>query len=156
MSLYNEKIIYGEDIGITIATMFDAKRMVLLDYYGYHYIMHGTSITHKINPKTVESFVNSCANVKDIFTSKHYCEEHIADEMQRRLLIHIDWLLNVDVKDKEKKSYLRKMRNTEYAKEALRASSANLDRNNKIKKYFFGKRLFSCLCLLKRMYDRRK
>ncbi len=105
----------GEDVGIALATLFDAKKIVLVPTIGYHYVWRGTSLLHGFSETEIENYTKLCANIEKICKCKGY-ENLLHREFAAQMTLVISKILSSNLSAQDKISYLKQFRENEYVK----------------------------------------
>lgn len=113
LQLYDERIGFGDDMGITLATFFDAQKVIIIDYFGYHYIIRKNSLTHRFSEKYLNDLELLCRNIKIIAETKGYSEKFVINETTRQVLKITGFILFSDDKKSDKIQYLKNLRKLE-------------------------------------------
>lgn len=149
---FDEKIGFGDDIGITFTCFCDCDRVVLIDYYGYHYVMHGESITHKVSKKLIDDIVRVIENIETICTTKNYSTESMHQEQYRQLIAGLGLILTSCESPAAKRRLLSELRNNCSVKLLLRTKNISENETLRIRiliKLFFIKQYTAMITIIK-------
>ena len=150
---FDENIGFGDDVGITFACFCDCERVMLIDYYGYHYVTHGESITHKVSAKLTEDIIRLIKNIETICIAKKYSIESMHYEQYRQLIAGISLILTSDECMAVKRKLLKILRNDCVVKRLLRTKKMNKTETLKIRilMKLFVIRQYSTMVLFKKV-----
>ena len=147
----DEKIVVGDDIGISLATLFDSERIVIVDSYGYHYVQRGNSIMHSVSFKDISNYDRLCRNIQPICSQKGYTE-NIEREYATQLATVVSKITLAQGKRKDKINGLKELRASEYAKIALKKSNyGNLSKNRRLLLKLFKFKMYGTMLMLARI-----
>ena len=113
LELYDKRIAFGDDMGITLATFFDAKKVIITDYFGYHYVIRNNSLTHKFSEKYLNDLELLYKNITTIAETKGYSEKYVINEITRQVFKITGFILFSDDSKSDKIQYLKKLRKLE-------------------------------------------
>lgn len=151
LSFVDEKITVGEDVGITLATLFDAQKIVIIDSFGYHYVQRRNSIMNSASgnstSKVVSNYEQLCKNIETVCFSKGVVK-NIEMEYASQLAVTISKIVRSKNEKMTKLNGLKMLRGSEYAKKALKGSFANLPFRQRIALRLFYAKLYSVLLLI--------
>lgn len=128
----------GEDIGIALATLYDADKIALVETTSYHYVQRTTSIMHTISGNDILNYQCLCANLEKICQTKGY-GDYIYREFTTQMLVTINSICTSCIDRRTKRKLLRDLRCVDYVEQLYRKKE-------------FGDRSFSvmlCIFLFK-------
>lgn len=115
LHLVDLNIKVGEDIGIALATLFDAKSIVLVSTTGYHYVWRESSLLHKFSDTEIDNYTRLCKNIEMISNGKGY-DSYLHREFAAQMTLVISKILGADLMCAEKLDYLKRFRENEFVK----------------------------------------
>lgn len=147
-----EKIRVGEDVGIALSTLFDAKKIAVIDNFGYHYVQRNNSLMHSFSDAEIENFDSLCDNIDLICREKGYTNNYHR-EFSTQLAILLNRLLKSNLKTSMK---LEKLRQIRYCKNAVIALQKqdnfnNLSKKRKVILILFKRRLYRTILMLSKL-----
>lgn len=147
----DERIRVGEDMGIALATLFDAKKVVIVNTYGYHYLQRGNSMMRTITDKEISNYEFLCDNIYQISAEKGYTE-NICREFTTQMITVLWKIMRANMRKKEKIDLMKKLRKTANAKRVYKERNfGKRSSKGRILLWLFGKSLFRSLALLSSM-----
>lgn len=156
LPLYDTRISLGDDMGITMASFYDANKVVIMNnYYGYKYRINNNSITHRFSRNLIVNYGYLCENIREISKSKGYYDESIEDEMYRQLKVLVGMILFSDESNNIKKEYLKELRADDMVIHTLKRKNNIIEsKAHKIMMRLFKKKMYNILLLLVRVKKR--
>lgn len=115
LNLVDLNIKVGEDVGIALATIFDAQRMVLVPTIGYHYVWRESSLLHKFSDAEIDNYTRLCKNIEMISNSKGY-NTYLQREFAAQMTLVISKILRAELTFVEKLDYLKRFRENRFVK----------------------------------------
>lgn len=150
--LYDERLSLGDDIAITLASIYDSKSLLLMDYYGYHYLNRKSSITHSFNVNLINNLTYLFDNITNVNKVKGYGNNFNIDaQLSRQVVTILGRILKSDNSNKEKKAFFKILKKNNYVKDFNYLRSNLLtSKKTKILLILFKLNMFSVLCFISR------
>ncbi len=115
LSLLDTRIRKGEDIGIALATLFDANKIAIVNTVGYHYVQRETSIMNTMSKDEINNFDRLCTNINNICDNKGYTG-FLSREYTTQMLVLLQKICRSNMGRANKKFLLKKLRNNKWIK----------------------------------------
>lgn len=150
LTYFDERIGFGDDIGITYATFCDAKQVKLIEYYGYHYVLHESSITHKLSKRLLADTANLLRNLNTLATEKKYSSDSVYKEQYKQLMAVVSFVISSKEKAEIKKDYLSDIRRLDEVNTLITAKKISKDVMLKIRvlAFLFKYKLFAVMVII--------
>ncbi|MBR4004181.1 MAG: glycosyltransferase family 2 protein [Clostridia bacterium] len=148
----DEKVSLGDDCCITLGSLLDSKKIVVIEDFLYNYIQRTTSIIHAYNEKLLLQFETLLNCIKTLITDKNYFNEKtICYEQTRMLFILSRNFINSSNTKKEKKQIYKDILESDFVlKFKENKDFSSLPKLYKIfKKVFLTKNYFLLNLLIK-------
>lgn len=115
LSLLDTMIRKGEDIGIALATLFDANKIALVNTVGYHYVQRETSIMNTMSKDEINNFDKLCTNINYICDIKGYTR-YLSREYTTQMLVLLQKICRANMGRINKKFLLKNLRDNKWVK----------------------------------------
>lgn len=154
ISNFNTEIALGDDIIFTLATLLDAKKLSVIENYGYYYRYNDSSITHTFSEKRIDELCYLCENIDYICKLKGY-DAYKDFEFKRQLSVTTTMLVGSSKRFSEKVRLLKKLRKTEWVKRIFSNDKYPvMSIAEKIKLYLLKYRCYTMLIILAQLRKR--
>lgn len=124
LKYYDERITLGEDFGIALSYTLDCNKIVLTEYYGYHYMLRTGSLMNKFNTQWIDNIALLMDNIQLILSDK---KRSAAFDINVETLMYVGntvyKILLCDEGNGSKKRLLKLLRNSKYVKKAKYAGN---------------------------------
>lgn len=148
----DERVSLGDDCCVSLGSLLDSKKIVVIEDYLYNYIQRKTSIIHAYNKKLLLQFETLLSCIKQLIIDKnYYSEKCICFEQTRMLFILSRNFINSTSNRKEQKEIYKNLLKSDFvAKFKENKDFSYLPRIYKIfKKVFFTKSFFLLKLMIK-------
>lgn len=119
LKYYDERITLGEDFGIALSYTLDCNKIVLTEYFGYHYTLRTSSLMNKFNTQWIDNIALLMDNIQLILSDKN---RSAAFNINVETLMYVGntvyKILLCDEGNGVKKRLLKLLRNSKYVKNA--------------------------------------
>lgn len=148
LKYFAEDVFVGDEVGIALATFLDAKKIVIVDVYGYNYLQRSGSIMHSVTDKEIANYESLCKNIERVCRDKGY-GQNICREFTSQLFIAITRLLHSNSGRREKIRLLKQLRKTETVKRVFKEHDfGERSKKGRIVLWLFKNSFFGAMTLL--------